>query len=267
MSAAAAAPAQATARDGNCESSEFCYYYNSNNQGSVSDFTTSVEDYGTTTPSCYVFKGPGAGQYQCIKNNAASVWNRSTVTVRVYYNSNYGGTYMDVGPGYKGQLSAALYNNNASHQFNPTSDGGGFYVPFPCGESWLASTRTNHSPTYAVDFNHYPEDNGWRVYASAPGTVTTVRDLGGTSYGKYIVISHANGWTTYYAHLSAFNVSVGQSVNERTFIGRVGNTGGSTGPHLHYEQRQNGYVKQITFNSGNPVYFGDKYLSRTSSCP
>ena len=52
MLAAAAAPAQATARDGNCESGEFCYYYNSNNQGSVSDFTTSVADYGTTTPSC-----------------------------------------------------------------------------------------------------------------------------------------------------------------------------------------------------------------------
>jgi len=114
---AGAAPAQAAARNGICESGEFCYYYNSYNQGSVSDFTASVADYGTSQPDCYEFKGPGAGQYQCIKNNAASVWNRSTVTVRVYYNSNYGGTYMDVTPGYKGQLSTALYNQNASHKF------------------------------------------------------------------------------------------------------------------------------------------------------
>ncbi len=137
---AGAAPAQAAARNGICESGEFCYYYNSYNQGSVSDFTASVADYGTSQPDCYEFKGPGAGQYQCIKNNAASVWNRSTVTVRVYYNSNYGGTYMDVGPGYKGQLSAALYNNNASHQFNPTSGGGGFSIgPFSIGGSYAHS--------------------------------------------------------------------------------------------------------------------------------
>ncbi len=122
---ATAAPAQAAGRDGVCQSGEFCYFYNSNNQGSVSDFTTSVSDYGTTQPSCYEFKGSGNGQGQCIKNNAASVWNQSSMTVRVYYNTGYQGSYQDIAPGYKGQLNSTLYNNNASHQFIPS--GGGSY--------------------------------------------------------------------------------------------------------------------------------------------
>ncbi|TDE27650.1 peptidase inhibitor family I36 protein, partial [Actinomadura sp. 6K520] len=83
--AALASPASAAARNGVCESGEFCYYYNSNNAGSVSDFTGSIANYGTEQPSCYDFKGPGNGKGQCIKNEAASVWNRSGKTVRVYY--------------------------------------------------------------------------------------------------------------------------------------------------------------------------------------
>ena len=116
-----AAPASAAARDGVCDSGEFCYYYNSDNAGSISDFTASVSDYATTQPSCYDFKGAGAGQGECIKNNAASVWNRTGETVRVYYNTGYGGEYQNIGSGYKGQLSAELYNNNASHQLVGTA--------------------------------------------------------------------------------------------------------------------------------------------------
>ncbi|WP_344207347.1 peptidase inhibitor family I36 protein, partial [Actinomadura livida] len=54
---ALAAPASAAARNGVCESGEFCYYYNSNNAGSVSDFAGSIANYGTEQPSCYDFKG------------------------------------------------------------------------------------------------------------------------------------------------------------------------------------------------------------------
>ncbi len=117
---AVASPAQAAGRDGVCDAGEFCYYYNSGEAGSVSDFTSSLGDYGTTTPSCYVFKGPGAGQGRCIKNDAASVWNRSSVPVTVYYNSNYGGTSQTIAPGAKTNLITALKNNNASHRFGST---------------------------------------------------------------------------------------------------------------------------------------------------
>ncbi|WP_242907633.1 SpoIID/LytB domain-containing protein [Actinomadura terrae] len=108
--------ASAAGRDGVCDDGEFCYYFNSDNQGSVSDFTGSVADYGTEQPTCYDFKGPGAGQGQCVKNAAASVWNRTGKIVRVYYNSDYGGNSQDFASGAKENLGSALKNQNASHQ-------------------------------------------------------------------------------------------------------------------------------------------------------
>jgi len=111
-----ATPASAAARDGRCERGEFCYYFNSNEAGSISDFTDSLDDYGTTQPSCYEFRGAGNGRGRCIKNNAASVWNRSGKTVRVYVNSNFAGAHQDFKPGAKANLNASLKNNNASHQ-------------------------------------------------------------------------------------------------------------------------------------------------------
>lgn len=112
--------AQAAARNGVCDSGEFCYSYNSGFTGSVSDFTASLGDYGTTTPSCYVFKGPGAGQGLCIKNAAAAVWNRTSQPVTVYYNSNYGGSSQTIAAGAKADLSSTLKNNNASHRIGAT---------------------------------------------------------------------------------------------------------------------------------------------------
>ncbi|MGO4343679.1 peptidase inhibitor family I36 protein [Phycicoccus sp. Soil748] len=113
--------ASAATRDGACNDGEFCYYYNSDQAGSVSDFGGSIGDYGTTQPDCYDFKGAGNGKGVCVKNNAASVWNRSSKTVRVYYNSNYAGSYQDIPGGTKRNLNTTLKNNNASHQFISTS--------------------------------------------------------------------------------------------------------------------------------------------------
>lgn len=118
---ASVSPAYAAARDGSCESGEFCYYYNSDEAGSVSDFANSIADYGTTEPSCYDFKGPGAGQGTCIKNNAASVWNRTGKTVVVYFNSGYAGASQSFAAGVKGNLNATLKNNNASHSIGTPS--------------------------------------------------------------------------------------------------------------------------------------------------
>jgi Stage II sporulation protein/Peptidase inhibitor family I36 len=113
---ALASPATAAGRDGVCNSGEFCYYFNSGEAGSISDFTASLDDYGATQPTCYEFKGAGNGKGKCVKNNAASVWNRTSHTVRVYFNSNFAGAHQDFAAGAKGNLNSTLKNNNASHQ-------------------------------------------------------------------------------------------------------------------------------------------------------
>jgi len=86
---------------------------------------------------------------------------------------------------------------------------------------------------------------GTPIVASASGTVTVstaLRNSNGTyrSYGEYIVISHDNGYVTYYAHMSQRYVSVGQYVTQGQVIGTRGSTGNSTGPHLHFEIKNGG---------------------------
>ncbi|WP_417782416.1 peptidoglycan DD-metalloendopeptidase family protein [Terasakiella pusilla] len=75
------------------------------------------------------------------------------------------------------------------------------------------------------------------VYVTAPGTVEFVGWKG--NYGRFIVIDHGNGIKTRYGHLHKTLVKKGQHVDFRTKIGLVGNTGRSTGAHLHYEVRFN----------------------------
>jgi murein DD-endopeptidase MepM/ murein hydrolase activator NlpD len=76
------------------------------------------------------------------------------------------------------------------------------------------------------------------VRAAADGTVTAAGWSGG--YGRAVDIDHGNGVLTRYGHLSAIDVRVGQSVKSGQIVGKVGSTGRSTGPHLHYETRVRG---------------------------
>ena len=140
-----------------------------------------------------------------------------------------------------------------------------FQIPFPCGQVWAGQTRTNHSPTNSVDFNR-ADDTGDAVVAAAAGKVTRVDNEGNVSYGRWIEIDHGNGYRTRYAHLSAQVVSVGQSVSQGQKIGALGNTGGSTGAHLHYELRKNGVAIRPVFNGATAVFFGTRNYTSKNKC-
>ena len=79
---------------------------------------------------------------------------------------------------------------------------------------------------------------GTPIYATGNGVVTF--SGWGTGYGRYVEVDHGNGTVTRYAHTSANYVNVGDTVYANQQIAAVGNTGRSTGAHLHYELRQNG---------------------------
>lgn len=82
------------------------------------------------------------------------------------------------------------------------------------------------------------EDYGAPVKATAAGVVAFAGADGG--YGNMVEIDHGNGLSTRYAHLSAITVREGQKVEIGSVLGRIGETGRATGPHLHYETRING---------------------------
>ena len=81
-------------------------------------------------------------------------------------------------------------------------------------------------------------EHGSDVNVTGDGVVVFAGNRGG--YGKSLVVDHGFGFQTHYTHLSSYQVFVGQSVKRGQSIGSVGNTGRSTGPHLHYEVRLNG---------------------------
>lgn len=108
---------------------------------------------------------------------------------------------------------------------------------------WPANNHFLSGFDYTPEANHQGIDidgeDGDPVYAADNGVIVFAgwNDWG---YGNVIVISHGNGWQTLYAHLSAYYVGCGQSVWQGNVIGTIGNTGNSSGSHLHFEMMFNG---------------------------
>ncbi len=115
-------------------------------------------------------------------------------------------------------------------------------------------------PIYKVRKMHYGMDFtapvGTPVYATGDGNVVEINGSHNSrsGFGLVVKVDHGFGYHTLYAHLNAFNVHAGQKVKRGDIIGYIGNTGGSTAPHLHYEVHKNG-------NPVNPQYFYFKDLT------
>ncbi|MBZ0272871.1 M23 family metallopeptidase [bacterium] len=106
----------------------------------------------------------------------------------------------------------------------------------------------------------YGAPTGTRVWAVADGVVTHAGRMGG--YGNLVAVNHG-GLTSRYAHLSKIHVRRGQRVSQRQVIGRVGSTGRSTGPHLHFELLQGGrHINPAKVKVGNPTKIDAKLMPR-----
>ncbi len=112
--------------------------------------------------------------------------------------------------------------------------GSGFFI-WPANNHWL-SGNDYWAGHLGIDI---AAGVGDAVFASDSGVVVFA-GWSNWGYGNMVQIDHGNGWNTLYAHLSQYNVSCGQSVLQGNIIGLAGNTGNSTGPHLHFEMNFQG---------------------------
>lgn len=96
---------------------------------------------------------------------------------------------------------------------------------------------------YGVDI---AADSGTDIACFADGTVTAVGES--SSYGKYLIVEHAGGYATLYAHCSRITAGSGEQVKEGAKLAEVGETGIATGPHLHFELHRNSVYL-------NPIYY------------
>lgn len=111
------------------------------------------------------------------------------------------------------------------HPVDPKTAGSGYgWRPDP-----FTGIKNFH---YGID---YKVPTNTPVFASQSGTVSFVGNLSG--YGKTIIVNHSNDFSTLYAHLDKFNVSINDQVGPDSLLGYSGSSGRSTGSHLHFEIR------------------------------
>jgi murein DD-endopeptidase MepM/ murein hydrolase activator NlpD len=116
----------------------------------------------------------------------------------------------------------------------------------------FASPLDKRAITSSFGFRNHPVTGKWQrhtgtdyraslnspIYSCADGTIFSTGEL--EDYGKFVIIKHRNGYSSLYSHLEKILVNKDQKVLEGEMIAKSGNTGISTGPHLHFEIRQNG---------------------------
>ncbi|WP_308250160.1 M23 family metallopeptidase [Sphaerisporangium fuscum] len=133
--------------------------------------------------------------------------------------------------------------------------GPNFQLPFPCGETWVGSSKSFAHTGNEIDFNGSANDGngdlGRTVVAAAAGKVEISAYQTNNGFGNLVKIRHADGSATLYAHLNSRTVAQGASVAQGQKIGTVGHSSAKYKivAHLHYEQRSAaGAIVRATFN-------------------
>lgn len=143
--------------------------------------------------------------------------------------------------------AAAYYGSGYCGEIYQGAIGIGAFI-WPTTENWLSGWDYRPPIHNGIDI---AGSTGNAIFASDSGVVV----FSGWSeygFGNLIVLDHGTGWQSAYAHLDTVNVSCGQSVAQGTVIGSLGNTGNSTGPHLHFELRHESYGKVNPYDFVSP---------------
>lgn len=138
------------------------------------------------------------------------------------------------------KVAAAVSKKGAGSTAKSSSDTGGVHLSQPLPYYTYISQPFNAVVHPGIDF---ATDIGTPVRAAGNGKVIIAADGYNGGYGKTVVVDMGNGYSYRCAHLSVINVSVGDYVQVGDLLGYSGNTGRSTGPHLHFEVRLNGIPK------------------------
>lgn len=250
-SVVAATPAHADARNGVCEDGEICLYFNSDTQGSLVDFVGSVKDYGTGA-DCIKFVGPGNGRGQCVKNNAASVWNRKSVPVTIFFKSDWSGAIDSFIAGRRANLSATLKNENASHV---VGEAGNDHLAFG-----LYQTSGGGISTYFDGYQNTPGRHegidlsrgaGVNVFSLTTGTLIN-KDEGGGGLSTISIYNAELDVSVIYLHSNPLDgLRVGDHIDRGQRIATEASRGASSA-HTHVEMRP-GRHELASVSVGDPT--------------
>jgi murein DD-endopeptidase MepM/ murein hydrolase activator NlpD len=236
-------PPAPVGQNGVCETGEFCLYYNSNNAGSMVDLSGGRKNYGADPATCIKFITSGSGRGLCVKNNAASVWNREAAVVTVFYKSNWAGAIDSIGSGAKVNLSATLKNEDAGHVVGSAANDSLQFGLYHASGAHISAYFDGYLNTPGRhEGTDIARNIGDPVYALTSGRVTRVAEghTGGDGLSTIAIYNADLNKTVVYLHTNPLDsldagdtVSRGQKIATQSWRG----ISSSSASHTHVEMR------------------------------